>query len=431
MQKPKIMIISNNVLSKTANNGKTLYSFFGDYKDILQIYFSPEIPKLKGKYIQINENLILKNIFNPSRQLRVHLLEKDIESNNINIFSHSNIKMKLKKNILVQFLREFIWFFNKSKYIDKEIKKFKTDIIFFCAGDTLFSYRYAMNIAKKYNLNLVIYVTDDYITYDRRYKILTNLKKFFIRAKLKQAINFSSKFYTISPKMKQYYKETLNVNSENIVNISSDLYLENREEGNNIEIKIVYAGGLHLNRDKSIIHFLEELSKIKKVNKKKYVLDIYTASNINLIPKKYFDLGIVNFKGLISPEELRIVLNNADFLLFVESFDFQSILSTKYSLSTKIPEYLSVGKPIIAIGPSEISSIEYLNNCAFIINKDKKYEKLITFFDDKNEQINIAKKAREVYLMNHNPLSIQKKLLNDLIEIKKGNNGMKYEKKKI
>lgn len=46
--------------------------------------------------------------------------------------------------------------------------------------------------------------------------------------------------------------------------------------------------------------------------------------------------------------------------MHVESFDEEEIEYFKFSMSTKIPEYLSVGRPIFCYGPDEIATVAYL-----------------------------------------------------------------------
>ena len=70
-------------------------------------------------------------------------------------------------------------------------------------------------------------------------------------------------------------------------------------------------------------------------------------------------------------------LQQADFLLHVESFDEDDINFFKYSLSTKIPEYLSVGRPIICYGPKNVGTVEYLNNRKLGIVSDDVEELII------------------------------------------------------
>ena len=66
-------------------------------------------------------------------------------------------------------------------------------------------------------------------------------------------------------------------------------------------------------------------------------------------------------------EELIKTLNKADVLVFVESFAEEQIEKTRYSLSTKIPEYLSLKKPIFAVGPENISSMRYISDTAMCV----------------------------------------------------------------
>ena len=64
--------------------------------------------------------------------------------------------------------------------------------------------------------------------------------------------------------------------------------------------------------------------------------------------------------------------NEADILLHVESFNEKMKKYTRLSISTKIPEYLASKRLIIAIGPVDIASIEYLkdNKAALILDNN-------------------------------------------------------------
>ena len=60
----------------------------------------------------------------------------------------------------------------------------------------------------------------------------------------------------------------------------------------------------------------------------------------------------------------------------------KAIVSTKYSFSTKIPEYLSAGRCVLAVGPAEVASVRYLSDFACVINDKEQMvfelKKLIT-----------------------------------------------------
>ena len=75
----------------------------------------------------------------------------------------------------------------------------------------------------------------------------------------------------------------------------------------------------------------------------------------------------------VSQSEVIDLQNNADVLIHAEAFDRYNKSLVRCAISTKIMDYLSVGRCILAIGPSDISSIEYLSDYDLaLIASDKK-----------------------------------------------------------
>ena len=122
-------------------------------------------------------------------------------------------------------------------------------------------------------------------------------------------------------------------------------------------------------------------------------------------------------KGRVYPNKVPDILKKSDVLIFVEAFDRKSKLSTRLSLSTKIPEYLNSGTPILAVGPQDISAMEYLagNNLAFV--SDENIDQALNRVLDSDERIRIAKNAREFVKNNHNIDDASRIFQNVLIEV--------------
>ena len=78
-----------------------------------------------------------------------------------------------------------------------------------------------------------------------------------------------------------------------------------------------------------------------------------------------FEQSGVQFCGGLDSSGVITQMENSHFLLHVESFDKVNRTYVRYSISTKISEYLSSGRGIIAYGPHEVASIELLNNNSF------------------------------------------------------------------
>ena len=77
---------------------------------------------------------------------------------------------------------------------------------------------------------------------------------------------------------------------------------------------------------------------------------------------KYSELAIsCNFCGWADPAKLPLIFHNADLLVHLESFRKKDIGFTKLSLSTKISQYLMAGRPVMAVAPEELASVNVLN----------------------------------------------------------------------
>jgi glycosyltransferase involved in cell wall biosynthesis len=65
--------------------------------------------------------------------------------------------------------------------------------------------------------------------------------------------------------------------------------------------------------------------------------------------------------GSVPYDEVQGVLREADVVVHVESFHSSYRKWTRYSMSTKIPEYMMAGRCIFGYGPGEVSSIRYIS----------------------------------------------------------------------
>jgi hypothetical protein len=152
----------------------------------------------------------------------------------------------------------------------------------------------------------------------------------------------------------------------------------------NDTINFVYAGGLHLGRNKALLdiaNIVEEISKSRNAK-----LFIYTQKENTELYSKDFE-GFKNTKLLPAIEHDRIkeIYENADVLLHIESDALVGNGFFKYSISTKIPEYLATGKQMLFYGPSDIYLYEFLkeNNLAVVSdNKQDLFDKITALIEN-------------------------------------------------
>lgn len=406
----KLLIISNNPLSENSNNGKTIYSYIDSVpkENIAQLYFSSEIPSILGyNYFQITDKDVLKGILSPNKRGREVIGKVKMISFN------QEYKKGIPKNTFTRIIREIIWRKNwKSKQLNTWLEKFKPTAIFFVGGDSIFAYNICNYISKKYNARLTLYITDDYIMPRKKENIFSKKRREIIAKKIEETLELSNEFFTVSHPMQQAYKRKFGRDSNVIVNMTDDL---KKEKDIKIDDKIilVYAGSLYYGRDDVCGEIALAIKKYNRYGKKKAFFKIYTNVEPSIESKKKFEIeDVCKFCGSLKKDELIREFNKATILVFVESFDEEQIEKTKYSLSTKVPEYLSVGKPILAVGPSGIGSMEYLSDCAFNINNRNDIESgILDLLINEKLREKISVLGEEKYKLFHNKTTLQENFL--------------------
>ena len=365
---PKVLIISNNPISVTTNNGKTISSFFGNFNinSLAQIYFRDYgIPDYKRctSYFRINEFDIIKSkVFN--KAYATNLNNYDSSLINCNFFINYRI---LKLFSIFHLLRNFIWlFFNKNdKNLNKWLKNEKPDLIFFVAGGDKFAHDFALFIKQLIKKPLFVYFTDDYIL-NYKPSFLYNIFASYNRLNFFQkTIQNSSELFVIGTLMANDYNKYFGREFSVLINTiekNENIHLELR---NSLPIVISYFGSLHTGRIKMLKRFT---SLIPEKFKTLIELRLYTS---DIFSKTHFD-NIINFKGQVTGLELNNAMKESDIFLHLESDSYKDILKTYYSISTKIPEYMANKKPILAFGPANIASFRLLseNNIGFILESN-------------------------------------------------------------
>ncbi len=423
---PRILVISNNAFSDTSNNGKTLASFFKGFPSdkIAQLYFSPELPSdnYYQNYFCITDSDIIRSLLS-KKSVGSHITNGNINPEKVEQGKKSSIINKLRRFDFFRIIRELFWKSKKwkSESLDEWIINFSPDIIFFCAGDSGFAYDITEYIQNKFKTKLIVYITDDYILPRKTISPFWWLRRNYVYDKMAKAVKRSDLFITISEEMRATYKELFGVDSILAMNMTESMKDKDKSKLTREEdIILVYAGGLHFKRYMTLnllAKAIEYYNSKTKVNKA--FLKIYSGTEPENYIRTYLDIeGASKFCGSLSQEELKVVLNQCDIPVHVESFDSKSIESTRLSISTKIPEYLSLEKPVLAIGPNEVASMKYLEDCAFCItNPDNINLELKQLLNDDELKNTLAYRASMKFKQNHNPNILLEILTKNILKI--------------
>lgn len=406
--KKKVLIISGNPLDLCQNNGKTLLSFFTGYgRDRLaQLYFYPTLPNTGEceTFFRISDFDIL--------QKRLHKVPcaggtvAPQTSQGSQPVSEEAARMgKLKKGAFTRLAREVLWKGAwRSEALDAWLDQVAPDCIFFMAGDSLYSYAICEYARQRSKAKLIVYVTDDYILPRKTLDPFRLLRRRLILRRMKQCVADANLFFTISEKMRETYRTVLGKDSQLAVNMSESLKDESMAASAGADKTVLaYLGGLHYNRDKTLHALGEAVERVNAAHGTNLFLEIYSNARLDEGQKAALEVpGASRFCGQLDQAGVKQKVNEADILVHVESFLPQNIEDVRLSISTKIPEYLSVGKPILAIGPQNVASMEYLQDKACCVTDERTLEeKLLKLARDPSLRAELGARGLAAYEHNH------------------------------
>lgn len=394
---PRVLIISHNALSNKTNMGKTISSFFYNWRkeDIAQLYLYSELPSTEicNNFFRITDFDILKSIFKFRKAGRIL---GEFETHNYLNSSEKKLKQRIynygkAKKPYMKFIRNLIWATKKwdSRKLSKWIDDFNPDIVFFAAGDYSFSMKLAMNICKNKNIPLVVFFGDEYYFLKDNYNlsVFNYINKNNYSRAFKDMFMYLSGYITASDKMLKKYSGEFNKLGYAIM--KSTEIKKNFKSAKKNQFRVSYIGNLSLNRWEALIDIGKSLKN------KGLLLDVYSSETRGIILSKMTKDNGIRFHGEISPNQVDKVIQSSTVLIHIESKNEVDKEKTMYSMSTKIAESLGSGICIFAYGPDDVSSIEYLieNNAACVVtNKEDLEKKLSEILDEE--------KLRELYIKN-------------------------------
>ena len=399
----KILIISQTVINKSNNMGKTLMSYFKGWnpQDIAQLFFhsfDPTNIDVCENYYRFSDVDAVKSILNrkivgksfKKKDVCIQDTAKRIDSG----FARKAYVVGSKHSSLSLILRDSVWKISnwKNKHLIKWIEEFNPDIIFFAVGGSKFSYRIAYWISKKFNKPLVSLCLDDYYINNKNKNNFFGKCYYrpFIKIALK-TLKSSSIVFTICDSMKSEYKKRFGLNCETLHTAAQYLKLNFSKQ----PFRVAYFGGLGYGRDYQLISLGKAISKLKNILGIS-AIDVYSACISESVISNLKKAEGIHFHGVISPSDVIERMKECVAVIHTESFDPKTIKEVQFSVSTKIAESLMYGPCLIAYGPKGIASIDYLqnNSAAYVITNPDDLEKgLIEIITNADLRKNIIQNA--------------------------------------
>jgi len=357
----RLLIITRYAWDDSIASGNTLSNLFSGWPDttIYTVYCRDAKPHNNCciHYYSVSPINIIKNILTPWKIGNKFNIDSSNTVNIANNRTEQALTRMSKKSKYFAYLYDLIYSTRiwLNKRLKDYIKNTEPDLIF-CFGVTdAFNYYLVKYIKDNYSIPIVSYFVDDH--YKECVKFW-NIRKIIHNQRLKKLAVLSNKRYAISQMMCDEYSRLMNLDFSLLT--KSVVPKEVKQLFNN-PIRITYAGNLFYGRDKTLSSLASAISRINNISEVKFHLDIYTASRLR---EKAFSCLNQDGVSCVHPpktyDEIELILNESDIVLHVESFEKSQTKVVRLSFSTKITDCLQSGSMVMAIGPQELASIDFL-----------------------------------------------------------------------
>lgn len=248
----------------------------------------------------------------------------------------------------VKFLLKFMLPVYISNDVDRTIRRIKPHVIYSCGYDIRIL-KVAKKISKKYGVPISTHMLDNWFS-DNKFI------RYFQKRIMKQCMKDSDIHLSTSPSMSDFLKKEFSVNSVFVVNCCK-VPEQCPEVSINDKDKVIlgYLGNLTPNRHITLNKIIESINESDLRDRVK--LRIYSPEHQSKMINK---MDFVEVLPYVSQSEIYEVYKEIDIFLHVESFEKRDERFIKYSLSTKIAECFSLGKPLICTAPKHVGVSRFI-----------------------------------------------------------------------
>ena len=418
----KILFISMSPIQKGVSIGNTFLNVFEDFPDVqfFSVYTKNGYPDSSiERAFQITDKQLLKRLLHRTKTVGRTVPERDGQEN-----APAEDKMvtfaRKKRYIPMFWAQSLLWLppYWKSEALHTFLDEVQPDLLFTILSDSVPLNKLIWHIQGYLQKPLVVYAWDNNYTLQLGLTSpLVFLNRCINRHYMRKTVQKAEQLYVISEIQKQDYEKAFGVSCK-ILTKSADFSGEPPVKTQyNSPLQLVFTGNIGTNRWKSLAIIAEALEQINQ-NGVRAQLRIYTATPLTAKMEKALKKGDSSFiMGSVPANEVPKIQEAADILVHVEALDLKNRLAVRQSFSTKLVDYFKAARPILAVGPREVASIDHLirNDCA--LNGETVEEvrsALESVLENRGKLDELSKKAYACGKRNHNAELMHHMLQTDL-----------------
>lgn len=352
---PRVLIINHQSIYTDNATGITLRSLWEKWPtdNAFELSLDPY-----GKLVE--SNLEIRSEIIPSNGIRKIAHSGTAQKVNQNMkgqvgTSRNSLKGKIRQAAVLSL--DLLPSVIPEEILDK-LDQFKPEVIY-TLGASVTCLRMVNRLHKRYSIPIVVHFMDNWVEHLQwDNNLLIKPYKRVLKKLLNKCMKSAPVCFTISELMaKEYSVKYPNTSFASLMNSVNCSDLKCPKRSGKQYKSFIYTGGLHLDRWRGLL----DIGKVLKEYNPGSTLKIYTSTNIDSFKNSFKDLP-VEFHPPVPHKSIKEVFEEADCLVHVEVDNELLLGFFKYSISTKIPEYLSTGRVMLFYGPKTIGLYDYLSN---------------------------------------------------------------------
>lgn len=360
----KILVISNNCLSRGDNNGRTMDNILHGWETIkvAQFYIQNSYPDstICENFFRVTDTEALKSIWHGQKG---KIITKSIKNYNNGILS---IISRKKRNSLTMIFRNAVWDLRRweGSYFYNWLDSFNPEVVFFQVGDNSFMIKIALRIAKKNNIPLIVFNSEGYFFQDDSYmKDASKISNLFYpifrdnyRKNFKKMMDYCSNAIYLSDELRSIYLKYFKTPASVIYTPTGINTYPYKKTISVDKLVFSYIGNLGLNRHIPLIEIAKKLHSLNANLKLNVYGNILTEDSRRAL----LSCDEIDYKGVVNYSEVNEVIRNSDVLFHVESSDENYIEILKFGFSTKIADSLMSGRMFLLYAPPYVACTKYM-----------------------------------------------------------------------
>jgi glycosyltransferase involved in cell wall biosynthesis len=434
---PKVLIYGET-FKKIGGGGITLNTLFGDWPvdnifmlsdrfgETSEIHFTHyyQLGNLENKSFLHKLGFITGNK-SGSYEILKSRSEKTITTGNNSLFK-SRLYFKLK-NLFISFLNsvglfDLFFQFKVSKELIQWIEKIKPDIIYF-QPSTIQNIKFINELHQITKVPYVIHVMDNFLEINNLAKTLNSKNILQVERSIEELINNSNLCMGICEEMCYQYGKKFNRTFYPFQHaVDKKFWFKDYVVKDNPNpFLILYAGRISIGTIHSLFLLANSIDNCNRRNNCNFEFQIQTTSPVPKLLKKFSKYQCVKIHNAVPYNKLPERYAHADLLVLPMDFDEESLAYIKYSMPTKVPEYLISGVPIFVLAHEMTALYKYAKSENWAFTNSTEIEKdienlLVDIRFNYKKRTQVSEIAKSIGKKNHDINTVRNSFKNLISE---------------